>query len=81
MESEEDAVVLDEFQKKLSANTISGIDVKKLEEKFGEEIRLYLNSYEAERDMIVINKSKINKVYYMLHLREISIASEKGKLS
>ena len=31
--------------------------------------------------MILVNKSKINKVYYVLHLREISIASEEGKLS
>ena len=81
MESEEDATVLNAIQDKLNVNTISKSDVKKLQEKFGEEIRQYLSSYEAEKDMILVNKSKINKVYYVLHLREISIASEEGKLS
>ena len=80
MEDEEAVVFLEEFQKKLSANTISGSDIIKLEGKFKQPITDYLNSPQAYRDFLTVNKSKNNKLFYMLHLKEIGTVASRGQL-
>ena len=80
MADEEASVFLDEFQKKLSANTISGGDIKKLESKFKLQITDYLNSPQAYKDFLTVNKSKNNKFFYVLHLKELGIISGRGQL-
>ena len=80
MEDEEASVFLEEFQKKLSANTISGGEIKKLESKFKLQITEYLNSPQAYKDFLTVNKSKNNKFFYVLHLKELGIISDRGHL-
>ena len=64
----------------MSANTISGSDIIKLEGKFKQPITDYLNSPQAYRDFLTVNKSKNNKLFYMLHLKEIGTVTSRGQL-
>lgn len=72
---------LAQVQGKLSQNTISKEAVDELMSKCGPEIVEYLQSSQAYYDILNVNKSKVNKAFYLLHLRELSIEARNGRLS
>lgn len=67
--------LLEVVQRKLSKNTIASEDIAMLCSKFGTQILEYLESPEVFRDILVFNKSRANKLYYILHLDEITLAT------
>lgn len=73
--------ILTEIQLKLSKNTISASSIEKLFDSYGNVIVEYLSSTQIYKDILNINKSKTNKAFYLLHLREIAAEANKGRLS
>ena len=68
------------YQKRLNMNSICSDMIEDLFTKHKIKILAYLKSPKFREDIILRNKSKTNKLFYLLHLDSIIYEAEKGKI-